>query len=70
MSKAIRARYEGGVLKPLEKLELRDGEEVVIILEEDIVEFARRIRGLIHAREEPSELLSRERDRFEGHRRQ
>ena len=69
LSKVIRARYEGGVLKPLEKLELRDGEEVVIVLEEDIVEFARRIRGLIRAREEPGELLSRERDRFEAYRR-
>ncbi len=70
MSKVIRVRYEKGVLKPLEPVELRDGEEVVIVLEEDIVEFARRIRGLISAREEAGELLSRERDRFEGYRKQ
>ncbi len=66
MSKVIRVRYEKGVLKPLEKLELKEGEEVEITLEEDIVEFARRIRALIRTREEPGELLSRERDRF-GH---
>ena len=35
------------------------------VLEEDIIEFARRIRALIRAQEEPSELLSKERDRFE-----
>jgi len=44
-SKVIRVRYEDGVLKPLEKLGLREGEEVDIILEDDIVEFARRIRA-------------------------
>ena len=30
MSKVVRVRYEKGVLKPLEPLELREGEEVVI----------------------------------------
>ena len=64
MSKVIRVRYEKGVLKPLERLELREGEEVEIVLEESIIEFARRIRTSLSAREEPSELLSRERDRF------
>ena len=65
LPKVIKVRYEKGVLKPLERLELREGEEVEVVLEEDIVEFARRVRALIRAREEPSELLSRERDRFE-----
>ena len=65
LSKVIKVRYEKGVLKPLERLELREGEEVEIVLEEDIIEFARRIRAFVRAREEPSELLSRERDRFE-----
>jgi len=68
LPKVIRVRYEKGVLKPLERLELQEGEEVEIILEEDIVEFARRVRKLIRAQEEPSELLSRERDRFEDNR--
>ncbi len=32
MSKVVRARYENGVLKPLEPLELREGEELVIFI--------------------------------------
>ncbi len=64
MSKVIRVRYEKGVLRPLEPLELREGEEVKVVLEEDIIEFARRIRKYADTREEPSELLSRERSRF------
>ncbi len=30
MSKVIRVKYEKGVLKPLEPLDLREGEEVVV----------------------------------------
>jgi len=32
LSKAIRVRYEKGVLKPLEPLELREGEELVVFI--------------------------------------
>jgi predicted DNA-binding antitoxin AbrB/MazE fold protein len=32
LSRVIRARYENGVLKPLEPLELEEGEEVQIII--------------------------------------
>jgi len=32
MTKAIRARYENGVLRPLEELDLREGDEVEIII--------------------------------------
>ncbi len=32
MSKAIRVRYERGVLKPLEPVELHEGEEVVVFI--------------------------------------
>jgi len=32
LSKVVRARYENGVLKPLEPLELREGEELVIFI--------------------------------------
>jgi len=32
MIKAIRARYENGVLRPLEELDLREGDEVEIII--------------------------------------
>ena len=33
MSRAIKARYEKGVLKPLEPVELKEGEEVLIKIE-------------------------------------
>lgn len=65
MARVVRARYEKGVLRPLEALDLREGEEVVIELREDILEFARRIRKQIRIEEEPSETLSKERERFE-----
>ncbi|MEB2793807.1 MAG: antitoxin family protein [Caldisphaeraceae archaeon] len=32
MSFTVRARYEKGVLKPLENVDLKDGEEVIIII--------------------------------------
>ena len=32
MSKVIRARYEKGVLKPLEPVDLREGEEVQVVV--------------------------------------
>ncbi len=32
MSKVIHVRYEKGVLKPLEKLELKEGEEVEVVI--------------------------------------
>ena len=44
MSKAIRVRYEKGVLKPLEPLDLREGEEVKIRIERSIRE---KLKGLI-----------------------
>ena len=31
--KVVRARYEGGVLRPLEPLELSEGEEVLVRIE-------------------------------------
>ncbi|AEM38321.1 protein of unknown function DUF104 [Pyrolobus fumarii 1A] len=32
MSRVIRVRYEGGVLKPLEPLDLEEGEEVQVVI--------------------------------------
>jgi len=32
LSKVVKVRYEGGVLKPLRKLELEEGEEVEIVI--------------------------------------
>ena len=64
MSRIIRAKYEGGVLKPLEPVELREGEEVLVEIREDIVGFATHVRSLARAREEPSTVLSREKGRL------
>ena len=36
MAKAIRVRYENGVLKPLEKLDLKEGEELEVIIRRKI----------------------------------
>ena len=36
MVRTIRAKYENGVLKPLEKLDLKEGEEVIIRIERKI----------------------------------
>ena len=38
MSKVIRVRYEKGVLKPLEPLVLREGEELEIVIKHRIFE--------------------------------
>ncbi len=37
MARVIRARYEDGVLKPLGRLDLREGEEVIVSIEERAV---------------------------------
>ncbi len=62
MTKAvtIRAKYEGGVLKPLRKLELKEGEEVIIRIERpgERLEKLRKYRGLLgKASEEEIEQL-------------
>ena len=65
MSKVIRVRYEKGVLRPLEPLRLKEGEEVLVVLKEDLVEYARRVRrSLLGRRGEPSEVLSQERGKL------
>ena len=70
MARVIRARFEGGVLKPLDPLDLREGEIVeVVIRMEDLVSFARSVRSLTRRSgpggAEPGEVLSRERGRLE-----
>ena len=52
MSKVIRVRYEKGVLRPLEPLDLREGEEVKIRIERSIRE---KLKDLIGALGESSE---------------
>ena len=46
MAKAIRVRYENGVLKPLEKLDLREGEEIEIIIRRSFRGFHENLRIL------------------------
>ncbi len=47
MSKVIRARYEKGIFKPLEPIELEEGEEVVISIKRDIHTLIRKYRGAL-----------------------
>ena len=47
MSKVIRARYENGVLKSLEPLDLEEGEEVTLIIERDIKTVLKKYRGVL-----------------------
>jgi len=47
MSKAIRVRYEKGVLKPLEPLDLREGEEVKVRIERSIREKLKDLIGIL-----------------------
>jgi len=52
LSRVIRVRYEKGVLKPLEPLDLREGEEVRVRIEKSIRE---KLKGLIGVLGESSE---------------
>ena len=61
MSKIVRARYEKGVLKPLEEVGLSEGEEVLIRIErlgerERIIEECKGFMGDI-SEEELEELI-------------
>ena len=61
LSRVIRARYEKGVLKLLEPVDLREGEEVIVRLEtyEDRLRRLRKYRGILGkaSKEEIEELL-------------
>jgi len=62
MRRVIKAKYEEGSLKPLEPLQLREGEEVFIRLEtyEERVRRLRKYRGILGkaSKQELEELLS------------
>jgi len=46
MGKVIRARYENGVLRPLEKLDLAEGEEVrILILPKEFPELVEEVEA-------------------------
>ncbi len=47
MSKVIRVKYEKGVLKPLEPIELKEGEEVRVRIEMNLKERLRDIIGVL-----------------------
>ena len=47
MSKVIRVRYEKGVLRPLEPVDLEEGEEVVVTVKRDIKKILRKYRGTL-----------------------
>jgi len=61
MARIVRARYEKGVLKPLEKLDLREGEEVIVVLK-NFAGFKDEIPKItVRTKEDPVERLSSER---------
>ena len=63
MSKVIRVKYEKGVLKPLEPLELREGEEVRIqVLPDEFPELVDKVS--IEARKDIDKLLREARERW------
>ena len=63
MSKVVRVRYEGGVLRPLEPLELREGEEVRIqLLPEEFPELVDRVG--VEMRSNVDKVLREARERW------
>ncbi len=43
----IKVRYEKGVLKPLERVELEEGKEYIIEIKEDIYNYIKRYYGKV-----------------------
>lgn len=43
----IRVKYEKGLLKPLEPVELEEGREYKVVIEEDIDELVKKYRGVL-----------------------
>ena len=63
MSRVVRVRYEKGVLRPLDPLELRDCEERIVVLVpvgEERKKILRKYRGILGkaSEEEIEELLA------------
>jgi len=50
LSKIIRVRYENGVLKPLEPLEMKEGEVMQVILKTSKESIARKLYGIAKKR--------------------
>ena len=68
VAKIVEAVYENGVLKPLEKLDLRDGQRVkIMIVEKDFIEVAREIRMYLRKKLREKDLVEElvyKRERF------
>jgi len=63
MGKVVRARYENGVLRPLERLDLAEGEEVrIVILPKEFSELVEEVE--IEAREDVDKALRGGRERW------
>ncbi|MCE4603712.1 MAG: antitoxin family protein [Aeropyrum sp.] len=62
MARVVRVRYERGVLKPLEELDLNEGEELTVIIKgRSFYEVARELQ--VEAREDVDKLVSEVRGR-------
>ena len=59
MSKVVKVRYEGGMFKPLEPVDLDEGEEVLITIKRDIRKVLEKYRGVL-GRSSIKELLELE----------
>ncbi len=59
MSKVVRVRYEKGVLKPLEPLDLEEGEVALITIKRDVRRVLKKYRGAL-GRSSMKELLELE----------
>ncbi|MCE4608543.1 MAG: antitoxin family protein [Caldisphaeraceae archaeon] len=47
MSRIIRVKYENGVLKPLTSINLEEGKEYKVIVEESIDELIKKYKGIL-----------------------
>jgi len=63
LSRVIRVKYEKGVLRPLDRLDLRDGDELrVLILPKEFPELLKEVE--VEAREDIDEVLGEARERW------
>jgi predicted DNA-binding antitoxin AbrB/MazE fold protein len=60
MGKVIKAVYENGVFKPLEKVNLKDGERVKIRVERSLMEIIKSYQEIFKLRKEDIEEFLRE----------
>jgi len=63
MARVVRVRYENGVLRPLERLDLGEGEEVrILILPKEFPELVEEVKA--EAREDADKVLREGRERW------